>query len=68
MLKFKRVNTMKLARQTGEWVYDLDILRQTTIERLVEHYSQGDNVTKVQLKTYIKSRVNLLLDLMIQED
>lgn len=67
MLEFKRVNTTKMARQTGKWVYDIDILRQTTIERLVEHYSQGNNVTKVQLKKYIMTNVEILLDLMIQE-
>ncbi len=68
MLKFKRVNTMKLARKKNLWIYQTDLLRQTTVERYVERFGKLNGVTKKQLISNMIFRIEEMLNLMVVEE
>lgn len=66
MLKFKKANILQLSRKTKMEYTKLDILRQTTIERLVDA-GNYNNYTKEQLIDYIINNAKELLKIMIKE-
>lgn len=65
MIKFKKQNIMKLANTNKISYYAIDLLRQTTIERLVKE-ANNSNQTKEALKAIIRNNIDILLDLMIK--
>lgn len=67
MIKFKKQNILQISKNFNISYYKLDVLRQTTIERLVIQANK-ENYTKEQIKNYILKNVDYLLDIMIQEN
>lgn len=65
MIIFRRQNIIELAKETETSYLALDILRQTTIERLVK-LANKNNMSKEQLKYLLKANTQNLIDLMIQ--
>lgn len=64
-MKFKQVNIRKLCVYKNCSYFNFDLLRQTTIKRIVENEK---NKTKEELIKNILCNVYLLLDNMIMED
>lgn len=67
MIKFKNININKLTQEKNTSYYNLDILRQTSINRLVD-FANKNGITAEQLKAYILKNTKFLLDLMIKEN
>lgn len=67
MIKFKQQNIQKLTDKLSCNYYMLDILRQTSINKLVDFANKND-ITAEQLKAYILKNTKFLLDLMIKEE
>lgn len=65
MIKFKRQNIMQLAKETETSYLALDLLRQTTIERLVK-IANKNNMSEEDFKNLLKTNTQNLIDLMIQ--
>ena len=64
-MKFKRINIIQLARQHNlDYTY-FDILRQTTIERIVNN--SAHNMTKQELIDLLLANTKYLLEKMIKE-
>lgn len=64
MLKFERQNIMQLAKENKTAYIYFDILRQTTIERIVKNSKQNKN----DLVRDLTNLTRYLLDKMIKED
>ena len=64
MIKFKNININKLAEQFNTGYYTFDILRQSTIKKLVA-FANNRNLTADETKDIILSNIKFLLDLMI---
>lgn len=64
-MKFNRVNIDQLAKQYNIDYKYIDILRQTTIERIVNN--SPINMTKQDLIDLLLSNTKTLLELMIKE-
>lgn len=67
MIKFKNVNINKLAQQKNTSYYNLDILRQTTIKKIIIQANK-QKLTAEQTKIILLNNVKYLLDLMIKEE
>jgi hypothetical protein len=63
-MKFNRVNLMQLSKELNVSYLCVDLLRQTTIERIVKN---TPNNTKKQVIDAIINNIKYLLDLMIKE-
>lgn len=64
-MKFNRINLMQLAKELNVSYMCVDLLRQTTIERIVKN---TPNNTKQQLIDVMLNNIKYLLDLMIKEN
>lgn len=64
-MKFNRINLMQLAKELNVSYMCVDLLRQTTIEKIVKN---TPNNTKQQLIDVILNNIKYLLDLMIKEN
>ena len=65
-MKFKRANIMEISKKINiDYIY-LDILRQTTIERLVKRANKI-NLKSEQLKRIILQNTKNMLDIIIIE-
>lgn len=65
-MKFKRANIMEISKKINiDYIY-LDILRQTTIERLVKRANKN-NLKSEQLKRIILQNTKNMLDIIIIE-
>lgn len=64
MLKFKRINALRKSRNTNTYYAYNDLLRQTTLERVVNH---NNNMTKQELIKNILAMVESQLNESIKE-
>lgn len=67
MIKFKQQNIQKLTNKLNYNYYMLDILRQTSIKKIIDSANKY-NITAEKLITYILKNTKFLLNLMMKDE
>ena len=67
MLKFKRLNTLKCAKENNIPIYIVDIIRQTTLEKNIKAANKY-NYTKSELMTHLLMNITKILEMTIKEE
>lgn len=67
-IKFKRLNTLKFARDHGYIYQSVDLLRQTSVKYLVDLYSSYGYDKEQVIKIILNNTKYLLNSMIIEKD